>query len=68
LFENTTTSGSSYNDKDSEEMVLLIPSFETVQGVKHTLEKREGINVEKREKDGSLVVVDSFDAYSYLPL
>jgi hypothetical protein len=56
-----------YNNHNSaavEEMVLLIPFYETVQGVKRTLEKRAGINVEKYEKDGALIIVDSLKAYS----
>jgi hypothetical protein len=55
-----------YNNSTSasDEMVLLIPFYETVQGVKRTLEKRAGIDVEKYEKDGSLAIIDSFEAYS----
>jgi MEDS: MEthanogen/methylotroph, DcmR Sensory domain len=61
LFEyNNSTSA-------SNEMVLLIPFYETVQGVIHTLRKRAGIDVEKFEKDGSLVIIDSFEAYSRSP-
>jgi hypothetical protein len=42
----------------SDETVLLIPFYETVQGVKRTLEKKAGVDVEKYEKDGSLVIID----------
>ena len=52
LFENTSSSSnigtsSSYNNDDCEEMILLIPNYETAQGVRHTLEKKDGINVQK---------------------
>jgi hypothetical protein len=58
LFENTsrssnisTSSSYSYNNDDCEEMILLIPNYETAQSVRHTLEKKDGINVQKtREK------------------
>jgi MEDS: MEthanogen/methylotroph, DcmR Sensory domain len=55
-----------YNNSTSasDEMVLLIPFYETVQGVKRTLEKKAGVDVEKYEKDGSLAIIDSFEAYS----
>src|SRR3954464_7379455 len=55
-----------YNNSTSasDEMVLLIPFYETVQGVKRTLEKKAGIDVEKYEKDGSLAIIDSYEAYS----
>ncbi|MFL6329155.1 MAG: hypothetical protein ACJ71I_16955 [Nitrososphaeraceae archaeon] len=46
----------------SDEMILLFPSYETVQGVKRTLEKKAGIDAEKYEKDGSLAIIDSFEA------
>jgi hypothetical protein len=52
------------NTSASDEMILLIPFYETVQGVRHTLEKKAGIDVEKYEKDGSLEIIDSFEAYS----
>jgi MEDS: MEthanogen/methylotroph, DcmR Sensory domain len=54
----------SNSNSASDELVLLIPSYETVQGVKRTLEKKAGIDVEKYEKDGSLAIIDSFEAYS----
>jgi hypothetical protein len=52
LFENTNSSSNSstsscYNNDDYEEMILLIPNYETAQGVRHTLEKKDGINVQK---------------------
>jgi MEDS: MEthanogen/methylotroph, DcmR Sensory domain len=55
-----------YNNSTSasDEMVLLIPFYETVQGVRYTLEKKAGIDVEKYEKDGSLAIIDSYEAYS----
>ena len=55
-----------YNNSNcaSNEMILLIPSYETVQGVKRTLEKKAGIDAEKYEKEGSLAIIDSFEAYS----
>lgn len=40
LFENTNKSSSNYD----EEMVLIIPNYETIQGIKFTLEKRADIN------------------------
>ena len=46
------------------EMVLLIPFYETVEGLRHTLRKRAGIDIEKFEKGGSLAIIDSFKAYS----
>lgn len=46
LFENTNKSSSNYD----EEMVLIIPNYETIQGIKFTLEKRAGIKVQKPEK------------------
>jgi hypothetical protein len=49
------------NTSASDEMILLIPFYETVQGVRHTLEKKAGIDVEKYEKDGSLEIIDSFE-------
>jgi hypothetical protein len=61
LFEYNNTNNSS---NGYDEMVLLIPFYETVQGVKHTLRKRAGIDIEKYEKDGSLAIIDSFEAYS----
>jgi hypothetical protein len=38
-------------------MILLIPFYETVQGVRYTLEKKASIDVEKYEKDGSLAII-----------
>jgi hypothetical protein len=52
-FDNNNNSTSA-----SDETVLLIPFYETVQGVKRTLEKKAGVDVEKYEKDGSLVIID----------
>jgi KaiC/GvpD/RAD55 family RecA-like ATPase len=48
----------------SDETVLLILFYETVQGVRHTLEKKANIDIKKYEKDGSLAIIDSFEAYS----
>lgn len=62
LFENTNKSSSNYD----EEMVLIIPNYETIQGIKFTLEKRAGINVQKPKKNCSLVIVDFRKAYSCL--
>ena len=61
LFENTNKS-SNYD----EEMVLIIPNYETIQGIKFTLEKRAGINVQKHKRNCSLVIVDFRKAYSCL--
>ena len=55
------------NTSASNEMILLIPFYETVQGVRYTLEKKASIDVEKYEKDGSLAIIDSFEAYSRSP-
>jgi hypothetical protein len=55
------------NGNNVDEMILLIPFYETVQGVKRTLEKKAGIDAKKYEKDGSLVIIDSFEAYSRSP-
>ena len=52
------------NGNNVDELVLLIPFYETVEGVKYTLRKKAGIDVEKYEKDGSLAIIDSFEAYS----
>ena len=52
------------NGNNVDELVLLIPCYETVEGVKYTLRKRAGIEIEKYEKDGSLAIIDSFEAYS----
>ena len=48
-------------------MILLIPFYETVQGVRHTLEKKANIDIKKYEKDGSLEIIDSFGIYSRSP-
>jgi hypothetical protein len=64
MFENNDNINSN-NGGIHDEIVILIPSYETVNGVKFTLDKRTGINPEKYEKDGSLFVVDSLKAYSY---
>jgi KaiC/GvpD/RAD55 family RecA-like ATPase len=55
-----------YNNGNNvdDEMVLLIPFYETVEGVRYILRKRAGIDTEKYEKDGSLAIIDSFEAYS----
>ena len=52
------------NTNNGDELVLLIPFYETVQDVRHTLRKRAGIDIEKYEKDRSLAIIDSFEAYS----
>src|SRR5690242_11349440 len=65
MFENSNSSNNNNNSGIDDEIVILIPSYETVNGVKFTLDKRTGINPEKYEKDGSLFVVDSLRAYSY---
>ncbi|MFL6348895.1 MAG: hypothetical protein ACJ72X_11440, partial [Nitrososphaeraceae archaeon] len=67
IYSSYCKSSLEYNNSNSasDEMVLLIPFYETVQGVKRTLEKTGGIDVEKYEKDGALTIVDSFKAYSH---
>ena len=64
LFENNYNNNGDGGSYEDNEMVLLIPNYETVQGVKYTLEKRAGINVQKHERNGSLAIVDSYKAYS----
>jgi hypothetical protein len=41
-----------YNNStsSSDEMILLIPFYETVQGVRYTLEKRAGIDVKNMRR------------------
>lgn len=44
------------------EIVLLLPYFESVDSVKFYLQEA-GVDVEQRGKDGSLVIVDSVDQF-----
>ena len=71
IYSSYCKSSLGYNNNNNgntvDEMVLLIPFYETVEGVKYTLRKRAGIDTEKHEKDGSLAIVDSFEAYSRQP-
>lgn len=53
-------------DKSTDESVLIIPYYDTVNCVRHTLRKIMGIDTYKYEKDNSLVIVDSLTAYSSL--
>ena len=66
MFENNKGNNSNNNSGIDDEIVILIPSYETVNDVEFTLDKRTGINPEKYEKEGSLFfIVDSLKTYSY---
>jgi hypothetical protein len=57
MFENNRGNNSNNNSGIDDEIVILIPSYETVNDVEFTLDKRTGINPEKYEKEGSLFLL-----------
>lgn len=64
LFFEKNSFDNQKNKNDMDEIVLLLPFYDTVNGIRYALKRKAGINVEKYEKEGSIVIVDSLKAYS----
>jgi hypothetical protein len=50
--------------EQDNEVVVLLPFYETVDSVITFLHRQQGIDVAKHGKEGSLLIVDSYKAYS----